>query len=376
MTRTNRTWTNPETKQEKIAGLVIDYIGLGAEIAKAVQIKRRERGDRIGFDDLVTLQKELRGALETALDRFEGIDRSSSSFAALMVAQERLASEAERDQFAREFLTCQALYEFLEPDTAFTPAQRADYRWAAKVYQSVQPALPPDALLWQRLGAKTHALIAQHIGEIEVGKGGPRSIVLDDESIEQLKLLGLDNGPGKSVEEPPTAADVLDTIRKRIEARLAHNPSNARYRSLAERLESLRQTYIDTAEESIEFLKKLLEIAREVVQADREQVAEEGAAAVAATAKPAAESLLPEQRVGALTQIFQEYKPDATPEIVERVVKEIDAVVMAVRFSGWQTSREGDRTVKFEIRKAFKKYGLEPTGELFDRAYAYVAEHY
>ena len=31
---------------------------------------------------------------------------------------------------------------------------------------------------------------------------------------------------------------------------------------------------------------------------------------------------------------------------------------------------------KFEIRKAFKKYGLEPTGELFDRAYAYVAERY
>ena len=69
-------------------------------------------------------------------------------------------------------------------------------------------------------------------------------------------------------------------------------------------------------------------------------------------------------------------KPEVTPEIVERVVHEIDAVVMGVRFTGWQRSREGDRTVKFEIRKAFKKYGLEPTGELFDRAYAYVAEHY
>jgi type I restriction enzyme, R subunit len=225
------------------------------------------------------------------------------------------------------------------------------------------------------LGAKTHALIAKHIGEIEVGKGGPRSIVLDDESIEQLKLLGMDDKAGKSAAEPPTAADVMDTIRKRIEARLAHNPSNPRYRSLAERLEALRQTYIEGAEESIEFLKKLLEIAREVVQADKEQVAEEGAAAVADTATQP-DSLLPDQRVGALTQIFEEYKPAVTPEIVERVVKEIDAVVMGVRFSGWQTSREGDRTVKFEIRKAFKKYGLEPTGELFDRAYAYVAEHY
>jgi type I restriction enzyme, R subunit len=280
ITRTNRTWTNPETGQEKTAGLVIDYIGLGAEIARAVQLKRREQGEKIGFDELTTLQKELAGALETMLERFNGIDRSSASFAALMEAQKRLNEEADRDEFAREYLVTQALYEFLEPETGLTPAQRLDYRWAAKVYQSVQPAVTPDALLWRRLGPKTHELIAQHIGEIEVGKGGPRSIVLDAESLEQLKLLGLDDTP-PAPGEPPTAAEVMDTIQKRIEARLADHPSNAPYRSLAQRLESLRQSYIETAEESVEFLKKLLELAREVVQADREQVAEEGASAVA-----------------------------------------------------------------------------------------------
>ena len=377
ITRTNRTWTNPDTGQEKTAGLVIDYIGLGAEIAKAVQLKRREQGEKIGFDDLTTLQKELGGALETVLERFDHIDRSSASFAALMEAQERLSEEADRDEFAREFLITQALYEFLDPESGLTTAERLAYRWAAKVYQSVQPAVTPDALLWRRLGPKTHELIAQHIGEIEVGKGGPRSIVLDEESLEQLKLLGLDDTPVEPG-EPPTAAEVMDTIQKRIETRLADHPSNPRYRSLAERLEALRQSYIATAEESVEFLKKLLEIAREVVQTDREQVAEEGASAVADGGSDGAapESLLPNQRVGALTQIFQEYKPGVTPEIVERVVHEIDAVVMGARFSGWQTSREGDRTVKFEIRRAFKKYGLEPTGGLFDRAYAYVAEHY
>jgi type I restriction enzyme R subunit len=376
ITRTNRPWTNTETGQEKTAGLVIDYIGLGSEIADAVQIERREHGEKIGFDDVMTLQKELGGALETALDRFEGIDRSSSSFAALMEAQERLADEEERNASAREFLICQALYEFLEPDTGFKPDQRSDYRWAAKVYQSVQPATTPDALLWQRLGAKTHELIAKHIGEIEVGKGGPRSIVLDEESLQKLKQLGIDGGLPDEPGKPPTAAEVLDTIRKRIESRLKDHPGNSRYRSLAERLESLRQSYIETAEESVEFLKKLLELAREVVEADREQVAAEGASAVADEASAELESLLPDQRTGALTQIFEEYRPDVTPEIVERVVHEIDAVVMGVRFAGWQASREGDRTVKFEIRRAFKKYGLEPTGDLFDRAYAYVAEHY
>jgi type I restriction enzyme R subunit len=377
ITRTNRTFTNPDTGQEKTAGLVIDYIGLGAEIAKAVQIKRKEQGERIGIDDLATLETELRGALGSLLERFAGIDRASSSFAALMTAQERLAEEADRNAFAREFLIVQGLYEFLAPDTGLSMTERDDYRWVAKVYQSVQPALTPDALLWQRLGAKTHELIARHIGEIEVGKGGPSTIVLDGESLEQLKLLGLDELTGKVDAPPPTAQDVLDTIRRRIEARLKLNPKSARYRSLAERLEALRQSHIETAEESVEYLKKLLEVARDLVQADKEQVAEEGASAVAGeSGTPEADSLLPDQRVGALTQIFEEYKPEVTPEILERVVHEIDAVVTGARFSGWQTSREGDRIVKFEIRKAFKKYGLEPTGELFDRAYAYVAEHY
>ncbi len=116
--------------------------------------------------------------------------------------------------------------------------------------------------------------------------------------------------------------------------------------------------------------------------AGREEVDDqEGAYAQTVTREvdcPRVESpaLLPDQRTGALTQIFQEHWPDGSPEIIERVVNEIDSVVMSVRFSGWQTSREGDRAVKFELRNALKKFGIEPTGDLFDKAYAYVAEYY
>lgn len=170
---------------------------------------------------------------------------------------------------------------------------------------------------------------------------------------------------------------MLDAIQKRLEARLRVSPSNPVYRSLAERLDALRQTVIESAEDSVKFLQRLLEVARALVQAEREQIAEEGAAAVAGDGSgEAAESLLPDQRVGALTQIFREYAPDERPEIIERMVLEIDSVIVTVRFTGWQGSREGDRLVKFEIRRALKKFGLDPMGELFDRAYAYVAEHY
>lgn len=119
---------------------------------------------------------------------------------------------------------------------------------------------------------------------------------------------------------------------------------------------------------SVEFLKRLLELAREVVVAER--------AGAAGQLDEYAEPLLPDPNLGALTQIFLEFKPDATPEILERIVSDIDTIVRSVRFSGWQTSQPGDREVRKQLRLILKKYGLPMTGPLFDRAYAYVSQHY
>jgi hypothetical protein len=57
----------------------------------------------------------------------------------------------------------------------------------------------------------------------------------NEQSIEQLKLLGLDDVPTPTGDqpEPPTAGDVIDSIRERLEARLQANPSNSKYTSFA-----------------------------------------------------------------------------------------------------------------------------------------------
>jgi type I restriction enzyme R subunit len=374
LARTNRRWTNPDTTQEKTAGLVVDYIGLAEEIAKALQAQRPKEKLATPDEDLQRLRDEFQALLADALARFEGIDREKADFVTLHEAQQRLIEEEARDAFAREFLTAHALFEFLWPDEALRD-WRGDYRWLAKVYQSIQPSTTPDALLWHRLGAKTHELIAQFITDVEIDRTKFGQLVLDEQTIEALRKLGWVT-PDEP-DAPPTADEVLDSIEKRLEKKLDGSPSNATYRSLAERLEALKQTKIDAAEDSIRFLKELLEVARALVAAERAEVAESGASAAVAgheTEEPM--SLLPDQRRGALTQILEEFQPEFTPEIIERVVAEIDAVVMGVRFTNWQTSREGDRKVKIAIRQALKKFGIDPTGEIFERAYAYVAEHY
>ncbi|MBB1042719.1 hypothetical protein G6022_15595 [Dietzia sp. Cai40] len=62
--------------------------------------------------------------------------------------------------------------------------------------------------------------------------------------------------------------------------------------------------------------------------------------------------------------------------MIEDVVTEIDRIVRDSAYSGWATDQAGDREVRKQLRLALKKFGLPPSGELFDRAYAYVRENY
>jgi len=388
LTRTNRRWTNPATGQEKTHGLIVDYIGLGKEIAASMRIEK-EAGQPDPLDT-EPLKTELQATLEQCLERFQGIDLTDKGFAALQEAQQRIADPQEKEAFAREYLKVQALFELLWPDEDLRPI-RDRYRWLAKLYQSVQPAITPDALLWQRLGAKTLALINEHVVSVEIRGAGVEHVTIDEETLEALRKLGVgpDEHPGGGDDQDgvrdgdedgsvaPTAEEILDSIEQRVDAKLSERSNDPRYRSLANRLDKLRQTQIDEAADSIEFLKNLLDAARDLVAADREVAAEEAEEGTTVSADGATRpGLLPEERIGALTQIFDEYKPEVTPDIIERVVGEIDAVVMGARFTRWQTSREGTRTVKIEIRKALKKFGLPATGDLFERAYDYVAENY
>jgi type I restriction enzyme R subunit len=374
LTRTNRRWTNPDTGQEKTHGLIVDYVGLGKQIAEAMRIPRKD-GEREPLDT-ATLADEMVETLGDVLTTFSGIDRADAGFKAMMEAQQRVPPGPAREDFARGFLKVHALWELLWPDEKLVE-HRPDYRWLAKVYASVQPSNSPDALLWLRLGAKTLALINEHVITVQVRAGVTDNITIDEETLQALRDMGFEPEPEPAAGEPepeaPSPDEIIESIEQRIVTRLGADPTNPKYKSLAERLDQLRQMQLVEAADSVEFLKKLLEVAKDVVAADRE-TDDDGAGLDGGV--PQQLGLLPEERIGALTQIFHEYKPDVTPDIVENVVTEIDAVVGAARFTSWQTSREGTRLVKTEIRRALKKFGLPAANGLFDRAYDYVAEHY
>ena len=62
--------------------------------------------------------------------------------------------------------------------------------------------------------------------------------------------------------------------------------------------------------------------------------------------------------------------------MVEKVVSDIDEVVLAIRFDGWQNTREGDRDVRRVLRQTlWIKYKMRDQG-VYDRAYEYIREYY
>ena len=73
---------------------------------------------------------------------------------------------------------------------------------------------------------------------------------------------------------------------------------------------------------SIDFLKELLELAKEVVKLEREIPLEEEI----------------NRGKAALTELFEQAKNGNTPIMVKRVVDDIDEIVRAVRFDGWQNT--------------------------------------
>jgi type I restriction enzyme R subunit len=292
------------------------------------------------------------------------VDRSKQDFEQIFDAQQILDTQDKRDEFAAKFMYCQGLFEFLWPDTALRPVED-DYKYLAKVYASIAPNNAADLLLWYRLGAKTSAIVHEHLKGVTIDADQLETVAMDAEAVKALQKLKLFDDPPEPGKPAPTALEVLERLEERIRRRMEGDDPHRVWKTLAERLELLRLSRVATAAESVEFLKALLELARKLLEAED-----------ADDDDRLDEVKVVDPRKGALTQIFDEYKPDDCPVVIETVIDQVDALVQPVRGTGWQTSHPGDRRVRRELRQTLKKCGLPIKGPLYDNAYAYIRENY
>jgi type I restriction enzyme R subunit len=334
--RTNRPYP------DKSHGLIVDYLGVFDDVSEALAFD--DASVRRVISNIDELKKQLPEAMQQCLDFFPDVDRAVEGYEGLLAAQECLPDNERRDTFAAAFSYLSQHWEALSPDPVLV-LYRKDYLWLADVYQSVQPPSGDGRLLWHALGAKTTELINEHV-HVELIRDDLETLVLDAEVLEDL-LLDPDLKKTKEVE-------------LKISYRLRKHRGDPRFIALGERLEELRERHQQGALSSIEFLKSLLELARDVVEAEKEVEPEEEI----------------DRGKAALTELFESVKNENTPIVVERIVTDIDEIVRQVRFPGWQQTSAGERDVQRALRRTLLKYKLHRDQELFDKAYSYIRQYY
>lgn len=334
--RTNRPYP------EKRRGRIVDYLGVFDDIAKALAFDEKSVTGVI--TDLQALKAKLPLALEKTLAPFEGIARDQIGFETLLEAQNRLPNNETRDLWAAEFSVLARTWEALSPDEILNP-HRGDYRWLCQVYESLKPPSGNGKLLWHALGAKTIELIHENV-HVEAVRDDIEKLVLDAAMIEELAVEEI---PGKGRE-----------IVGQIVARLRRHDKDPKFIALGQRVEDVKERFEQGLISSVLFLKELLQIAKDVVEAEKQ-------------IDPAEEQ---NKAKAALTELFQQTRGESTPAVVERIVADIDAIVKIVRFDGWQSTAAGTRGVKQALRKTLLKYQLHREQELFERAYDYIEVYY
>lgn len=337
ITRTNRVYPPNKTH-----GLIVDYLGIFDDVAKSLAFD--ETAVQQVISNIEELKNQLAPTMATAVGFFPGVDRTIGGYEGLIQAQAAIADDAVKDAFGSAYSVVSQLWEALSPDPMLKPF-RDDYKWLTDVYESVRPADITGRLVWHALGAKTIELINENI-QVEIPQG-VETIVLDAQTIEDLMT-------GKRKDVP------IEEIEKQITARIARHLNNPVFIELGQRLNALREKYADIQQSSLDFLRELLELAKDTVAAER------------------AEELIPREEKGkaALTELFEALKGDETPIIVANVVDRIDEVVRGVRFDGWQSTIAGDQEVRKALRQTLYVQFKIRDNDVYEKALGYVREYY
>jgi len=335
--RVNRTYS-----EQKTHGLIVDYLGIFDDVAAALEFD--DQSVKQVVSNIQELKDKLPEAMQKCLAFFTGCDRTVEGYEGLIAAQQCLPNNTVRDNFAAEYSVLNKIWEALSPDTVLGTFEK-DYKWLSQVYQSVQPSSGHGKLIWHSLGAKTIELIHQNV-HVDAVRDDLDTLVLDADLLEAV----LSNPDPKKAKE----------IEIKLNRRLRGHLGNPKFKKLSERLEALKDRFESGQVNSVEFLKQLLEIAKETLQAEKEVPPDEDE----------------DRGKAALTELFNEVKTEETPILVERVVADIDEIVRLVRFPGWQSTQSGEREVKKALRKALFKYKLHADEELFEKAYSYIRQYY
>lgn len=340
--RTNRKYTH-----DKLNGLIVDFVGVFDNVAKSLAF------DEETIKTVIKNIDEIRAMIPSFMDEclrfFPGVDRTLGNWEGLQAAQQCLKDESVKTDFAKHFARLSRAWEIVSPDKSLDPYQ-ADYSWMAGVYQSIRPVTSGPSLIWTLLGAKTIEIIHNSIDSINIGTP-LEDLVVNADIIDQ------------AITEAEAKKRTIE-LEQVLRLRLQTHSGDINYKPFVEKLEELRERMEQSLETSIDFLKQLLVLAKDLLKAEKKVMD--------------APIDRRHQARAALTELFESIKTPETPIIVENVVNDIDKEIVAIvlKFSDAFKSVTAQREIKQKLRTIlWIKYGLKDQ-EVFDKAYSYIEQYY
>lgn len=340
--RTNRKYT-----VDKKCGLVVDFVGVFDNVARALAFD--EESIKTIISNIEEIKQRIPEFINECIAFFPGVDRTVGGWEGLQAAQQCLKEDTVRTDYARHFARLAKAWETVSPDPELFKYQ-TDYIWLAQVYQSVRPVGNDGALIWTLLGAKTIEIIHNNIDTIDIGTP-LEDLVVDADVIDSV------------INDAKKAKKRAVEIEKMLRLRLGEHKGDPRYKHFAEKLNELRQRMEENLITSIDFLRELLASARELLEEEKRENQPEDKRAKARAA---------------LTELFESVRTPETPIIVERVVNDIDENVVAIvrKFKDAFKSVTARREIKKKLRSIlWVNYQIKDQ-DIFDKAYQYIEMYY
>lgn len=339
--RTNRTYN-----ENKKCGLIVDFVGVFEDVAKSLAF------DEETVKTIVKNIDEIKGLIPTFMQQciefFPGVDRTIGGWEGLTAAQQCLKDDQVKTSFGRHFARLNKAWEIVSPDSYLTVFQK-DYTWLAQVYQSVRPVSGGN-LIWTLLGAKTIEIIHRNIETIDIGTP-LEDLVVDSDVIDAV------------LEDEKAREKKIVEIEKMLRLRLGEHKGDPNFKKFAEKLDELRERMAQNLISSIDFLKQLLVLAKDLLEEEKKKAEPQDKRA---------------QARAALTDLFQSIKTEETPIIVEQVVNDIDNEVVNIvrQFNDAFQSVTARREIKKKLRSIlWVKYQIKDN-DVFERAYQYIEMYY
>lgn len=342
--RTNRVY-----EAKKKCGMIVDYVGVFDNYAKALNFD--EESVKTVITNISEVKDKIAGWLQDCLDFFPGVDRSIGGFQGLEDAQEKLRDENVKTQFGANFQRLHKAWEVVSPDNDILQYKN-DYIWLSQVYESVRPVNPSGSLIWTILGPKTIELIHENVTSIDIGES-IEDLVVDSKILDEC------------IKDKDKRNRTIIEIQKMLKLRLGnpkHNNSKE-FKRLTEKLKELQERLRQQQIDSIQFLKDLLALAKETLEVEQKLEQPQDRR---------------QQARAALTELFESIKTPQTPIVVENVVNDIDSNVVDIvrRFNNAFKTVSGQQEVRKMLRTIlWLKYKIKDS-DVFEKAYKYVEMYY